>query len=48
MIVVFAHAGHLLVDLPVFLGPLLMLAAWLIVTTRRERRRARRRERDGR
>ena len=44
MIVVFAHAGHLLFDLPVFLGPFLMLTAWLIVTTRRERRR----EREGR
>jgi hypothetical protein len=38
---VFAHAGHLLVDIPLFLGPVLLLGGALFVSTRRERRRSR-------
>jgi hypothetical protein len=34
-----AHAGHLLVDLGVFGGPVFVLAGALIWSTRRERRR---------
>jgi hypothetical protein len=41
---VFAHTGHTLVDLAVFLGPVAVITAWLLV----ERARARRaRSRDG-
>jgi hypothetical protein len=34
-----AHAGHLLIDVPLFLGPPLLLAAALWAAVRRERRR---------
>ena len=34
-----AHAGHLLVDIPLFGGPVLILAGALIWSSRRERRR---------
>jgi hypothetical protein len=37
---VLAHAGHLLIDIPLFLGPVAILAAALMVSTRRERRRS--------
>jgi hypothetical protein len=33
-----ACAGHVLIDLPVFGGPVLMLAAWILYIVRRERR----------
>ena len=36
---VIAHAGHLLIDIPLFLGPVVLLAVALFVSTRRERRR---------
>jgi hypothetical protein len=36
-----AHVGHLLVDLPIFMGPVIMLVGWLLFVTRRERRRGR-------
>jgi hypothetical protein len=38
---VFAHIGHLLVDLPLFGGPPAMLAAALAISTRRARREER-------
>ncbi len=38
---VIAHAGHILIDAPLFLGPVVMLAVALYVSTRRERRRNR-------
>jgi hypothetical protein len=38
---VLAHAGHLLIDIPLFLGPVAILAGALIISTRRERRRTR-------
>lgn len=41
MTLVLAHAGHLLVDIPLFLGPVVLLGAALFVSTRRERRRGR-------
>ena len=37
--IVFAHAGHILIDLPLFGGPVIFLAAALVWSTRRERRR---------
>ncbi|MBX5468371.1 MAG: hypothetical protein IRZ21_00550 [Thermoleophilaceae bacterium] len=33
-----AHAGHVLVDLPIFLGPVAVLAAWLAFMRRRDAR----------
>jgi hypothetical protein len=30
-----AHAGHLLLDLPIFLGPVVALGLWLVVARRR-------------
>jgi len=39
---VFAHFGHALIDAPLFLGPVVMLAGALWFTTRRERRRGER------
>ncbi|MEA2458193.1 MAG: hypothetical protein QOC95_1165 [Thermoleophilaceae bacterium] len=36
---VIAHAGHILIDAPLFLGPVVILAVALYVSTRRERRR---------
>jgi hypothetical protein len=43
---VFAHAGHWLVDIGIYLGPLIVIALGLFIADRRERRR-RRREREG-
>jgi hypothetical protein len=34
-----AHAGHLLIDIPLFGGPVFILAGALIWSSRRERRR---------
>jgi hypothetical protein len=34
-----AHAGHILIDAPLFLAPALILGGALWVSTRRERRR---------
>ena len=39
--IVFAHFGHVLIDLPVFLGPVLVLTAWLLIVSHRDRRRQR-------
>ncbi|MFL5781335.1 MAG: hypothetical protein ACJ760_08490 [Thermoleophilaceae bacterium] len=39
MIIPLAHAGHLLIDIPLFGGPVFILAGALIWSTRRERRR---------
>jgi hypothetical protein len=41
---VFAHTGHALIDLVVFMGPVAVLSGWLVI----ERRRAKRREDGGR
>jgi hypothetical protein len=38
-VLVLAHAGHILIDAPLFLGPVVLLAVALYVSTRRERRR---------
>ncbi len=34
-----AHAGHILIDAPLFLAPMLLLGGALYVSARRERRR---------
>jgi hypothetical protein len=33
-----ACSGHLLIDLPIFMGPVVLLVGWLLVMTRRARR----------
>jgi Mn2+/Fe2+ NRAMP family transporter len=33
-----ACSGHLLIDLPVFMGPVFVLVGWLLVMTRRARK----------
>jgi hypothetical protein len=35
----FAHIGHLLVDIPLFAGPIVLLVIALMWSTRHERRR---------
>lgn len=37
--VTLAHAGHLLIDIPLFLGPVVILVIALIWSSRAERRR---------
>jgi hypothetical protein len=39
MTLVLAHAGHLLIDIPLYGGPVFILAGALLWSTRRERRR---------
>jgi hypothetical protein len=39
---VFAHAGHVLIDLPIYLGPVVALIVWLRLAGWRERRAAKR------
>ena len=34
-----ACSGHVLLDLPIFMGPVVILVGWLLFVTRRERRR---------
>lgn len=34
-----ACTGHVLVDLPLFMGPVVLLAGWLLLATRRARKR---------
>jgi hypothetical protein len=36
-----AHSGHVLVDISIFLGPLLVAAIWLAIAARRDRRSGR-------
>jgi hypothetical protein len=38
-VTVFAHAGHVLVDLAIYLGPVLAIGLGLFVADRREKRR---------
>jgi hypothetical protein len=39
---VLAHFGHVLIDAPLFLGPVVLLAGTLWFTTHRDRRRGER------
>jgi hypothetical protein len=34
-----AHAGHVLVELPIYLGPVVLLVAWFKFSEWRQRRR---------
>ena len=43
MIVPPAHFGHVLVDLPIFFGPVAVLSLWILYMSRRDRSRSRRR-----
>jgi hypothetical protein len=38
LILPFAHAGHVLIDLPIYLGPVVAIAIWLKVANWREKR----------
>ena len=38
MTLVLAHVGHLLIDLPMFLGPPAILGGALVISARRQRR----------
>jgi hypothetical protein len=39
VIVPLAHAGHVLVELPIYLGPVLLLVLWFKLGDWREKRR---------
>jgi hypothetical protein len=32
-----AHFGHVLIDLPIFFGPVLVLSLWILFMTRKDR-----------
>lgn len=34
-----AHLGHVLIDLPIFMGPVAAVVAWIGIQMRRDRRR---------
>jgi hypothetical protein len=36
-----AHAGHVLIDLPIYLGPVILLVAWFKLSEWRQKRRER-------
>jgi hypothetical protein len=38
MIVPLAHMGHVLVDLPIFFGPVAALTLWILFVGRRDRK----------
>jgi hypothetical protein len=38
MTMITAHAGHVLIDLPIFLGPVVAVCAWIGIQMRRDRR----------
>jgi hypothetical protein len=44
----FAHAGHVLIDLPIFLGPVIAIGIWLKLAGWREKRDAKRKHRSER
>jgi hypothetical protein len=37
----FAHFGHVLVDLPIFFGPVAVLSLWILLVSRKDRRGSR-------
>jgi hypothetical protein len=43
LLVPLAHFGHVLVDLPIFFGPVAVLSIWILTVSRRDRRRSKRR-----
>jgi hypothetical protein len=40
MIVPMAHFGHVLIDLPIFFGPVAVLTLWILMVNRRDRKRS--------
>ncbi|HET8672101.1 MAG TPA: hypothetical protein VFL87_00575 [Thermoleophilaceae bacterium] len=42
MIVPLAHAGHVLIELPIYLGPVILLVLWFKLGDWREKRKERR------
>jgi hypothetical protein len=38
MIVPLAHMGHVLIDLPIFFGPVAVLTLWILTVNRRDRK----------
>jgi hypothetical protein len=38
LVIPFAHAGHVLIDLPIYLGPVIVVAAWLKFSSWRDKR----------
>jgi hypothetical protein len=38
LLVPFAHFGHVLIDLPIFFGPVAALSAWVLLVSRKDRR----------
>jgi hypothetical protein len=42
LLIPLAHFGHVLVDLPIFFGPVAVLSVWILVISRRDRSRSRR------
>ena len=42
LLVPLAHFGHVLVDLPIFFGPVAVLSIWILVISRRDRSRSKR------
>ena len=41
MIFPLAHFGHVLIDLPIFFGPVLVISLWILYVTRKDRRNRR-------
>lgn len=41
MIFPMAHMGHVLIDLPIFFGPVLVISLWILYVTRKDRRNRR-------
>jgi hypothetical protein len=44
MTLIFAHAGHVVVDLVIYVGPILVVGIGLFIANRREQRRRAREE----
>ena len=42
MIVPIAHFGHVLIDLPIFFGPVAVITLWILMINRRDRKRSKR------
>ena len=42
MIVPLAHAGHVLIELPIYLGPVVLLVAWFKLSDWRQKRKGER------
>jgi len=40
MTIPLAHFGHVLIDLPIFFGPVAVLSLWILLVSRKDRRRA--------